>query len=121
GVAPSLFILHVSLASHPSDLFFRPPVDHRYLHSFPTRRSSDLYRICRPSGGVASPRYGNAGSKIAVPIWVAGIAGRLPSPPISRSEEQRLNSSHQIISYAVFCLKKKRRQRKQPVLREAAS
>src|SRR5258708_28419172 len=24
-----------------------------------------------------------------------------------RSEEQRLNSSHQIISYAVFCLKKK--------------
>src|SRR5258708_26506281 len=26
---------------------------------------------------------------------------------ISRSEETRLNSSHQIISYAVFCLKKK--------------
>src|SRR5258708_29744369 len=25
-----------------------------------------------------------------------------------RSEEQRLNSSHQIISYAVFCLKKKK-------------
>src|SRR5258708_28347248 len=28
---------------------------------------------------------------------------------IERSEEQRLNSSHQIISYAVFCLKKKKR------------
>src|SRR5438552_13021259 len=27
----------------------------------------------------------------------------------ARSEEQRLNSSHQIISYAVFCLKKKNR------------
>src|SRR5438552_17899210 len=26
-----------------------------------------------------------------------------------RSEEPRLNSSHQIISYAVFCLKKKKR------------
>src|SRR5258708_16326103 len=27
----------------------------------------------------------------------------------SRSEEPRLNSSHQIISYAVFCLKKKKK------------
>src|SRR5258708_19425661 len=27
---------------------------------------------------------------------------------IERSEEHRLNSSHQIISYAVFCLKKKK-------------
>src|SRR5437588_12948487 len=26
-----------------------------------------------------------------------------------RSEEQRLNSSHTVISYAVFCLKKKRK------------
>src|SRR5688572_32014462 len=32
-----------------------------------------------------------------------------PGPPIVylRSEEQRLNSSHSQISYAVFCLKKK--------------
>src|SRR2546427_3136010 len=30
-----------------------------------------------------------------------------PSPPdLKRSEEQRLNSSHSQISYAVFCLKK---------------
>src|SRR3712207_8019363 len=29
-----------------------------------------------------------------------------------RSEEQRLNSSHANISYAVFCLKKKKMQRK---------
>src|SRR5258708_30324749 len=28
---------------------------------------------------------------------------------IARSESTRLNSSHQIISYAVFCLKKKKR------------
>src|SRR5256885_7034106 len=27
--------------------------------------------------------------------------------PLRRSEEQRLNSSHLVISYAVFCLKKK--------------
>ena len=34
--------------------------------------------------------------------------GRYPEPPV-RSEETRLNSSHPVISYAVFCLKKKRR------------
>src|SRR5260221_5392295 len=27
---------------------------------------------------------------------------------VTRSEEQRLNSSHTVISYAVFCLKKKK-------------
>src|SRR2546430_12208755 len=31
--------------------------------------------------------------------------------PNQRSEEQRLNSSHSQISYAVFCLKKKKQQR----------
>src|SRR2546426_6899654 len=33
-----------------------------------------------------------------------------------RSEEQRLNSSHLVISYAVFCLKKKKRQRRKDLL-----
>src|SRR5690606_41289180 len=46
----------------------------------------------------------------------AGVARRAPArevphePPLvqgERSEEQRLNSSHVKISYAVFCLKKK--------------
>src|SRR4051794_41745511 len=41
----------------------------------------------------------------------AARAGRGPSRarrrPAQRSEEQRLNSSHPSISYAVFCLKKK--------------
>src|SRR5258708_18356850 len=35
-----------------------------------------------------------------------------PNPPIGRDRKStRLNSSHQIISYAVFCLKKKKRER----------
>src|SRR5438552_7877756 len=34
-----------------------------------------------------------------------------------RSEEPRLNSSHQIISYAVFCLKKKKKQKKRIIIR----
>src|SRR5258708_4362354 len=49
-----------------------------------------------------------------------GAPVRAPSPttrlratftvPAERSEEHTLNSSHQIISYAVFCLKKKKKQ-----------
>src|SRR5207244_13256112 len=36
--------------------------------------------------------------------WQTQMAER----DVERSEETRLNSSHQIISYAVFCLKKKK-------------
>src|SRR5258708_29974551 len=40
----------------------------------------------------------------------AGAQGRL-HPPLSEDRKStRLNSSHQIISYAVFCLKKKTQQ-----------
>src|SRR5438552_14648360 len=62
----------------------------------------------------------------ALPIWCRwsavatawGLARERPGPPVSRShsaktapedrKSTRLNSSHQIISYAVFCLKKKK-------------
>src|SRR5256886_9846953 len=40
---------------------------------------------------------------------VAAPSGRGAAPrPSTRSEEPRLNSSHSQISYAVFCLKKKK-------------
>src|SRR5256885_10999968 len=43
-------------------------------------------------------------------VWatIVGVAGGEHQQALSvRSEEQRLNSSHLVISYAVFCLKKK--------------
>src|SRR5207244_7209529 len=44
-------------------------------------------------------------------LWVVFSGGLVagaesPAPTTKRSEDTRLNSSHQIISYAVFCLKK---------------
>src|SRR5258708_21523680 len=39
---------------------------------------------------------------------VVAVALRLATPSIDR-KSTRLNSSHQIISYAVFCLKKKKK------------
>src|SRR5258708_10368254 len=40
-------------------------------------------------------------------VRIAGAAGENHHPPLDR-KSTRLNSSHQIISYAVFCLKKKK-------------
>src|SRR5438876_7956013 len=71
--------------------FFQGYGDHRDLHSFPTRRSSDLTsrRISGPSSSMIS--------------WAA----KRSSTSLDR-KSTRLNSSHPSISYAVFCLKKKK-------------
>src|SRR5438045_7092222 len=62
--------------------------------SFPTRRSSDL-PAARVVNRLAHLRIDHADD-------------RADDLPRRRSEEHRLNSSHLGISYAVFCLKKKR-------------
>src|SRR5690349_21925363 len=64
--------------------------NHRVLHSFPTRRSSDLLIL-----GI-SPRYGLEARSLT------RFAAQFPD-----RKSTRLNSSHVEISYAVFCLKKK--------------
>src|SRR5437867_9936957 len=49
----------------------------------------------------ATPRCTN-------PVAAPSSSEMYPAGP-TRSEEQRLNSSHRTISYAVFCLKKKKK------------
>src|SRR5438132_9793810 len=39
-------------------------------------------------------------------------AGRRPTPHVADRKSTRLNSSHTVISYAVFCLKKKKKKKK---------
>src|SRR5437764_3006826 len=98
---------------YPLPFFFKSNGDNRDLHSFPTRRSSDLPAVERlfllgqleHRGGVA-------------PGYVAGFRHGVPPPrwrdrsarDVSSQDRKstRLNSSHRCISYAVFCLKKKR-------------
>src|SRR5437868_7607473 len=65
---------------------------------FPTRRSSDLHR--QPGDPAAGRRQHSAGRH-------RGDGGR------SDRKSTRLNSSHVSISYAVFCLKKKKKQNPQ--------
>src|SRR5476649_2988857 len=56
----------------------------------------------------------------ALPIWVAPQAATAISAPKGNNtvnppdrKSTRLNSSHTVISYAVFCLKKKKKRQKQ--------
>src|SRR5207253_10603047 len=92
---------------------------HRHLHSFPTRRSSDL-----PSKSPPPPAKVCPSSFSCWTIRHTTICKRCKNPPTyappraswlawttnpSRKDRKstRLNSSHVAISYAVFCLKKK--------------
>src|SRR5438067_9539538 len=84
-------------------VFFSSLSARRALHSFPTRRSSDLLPVRLDAGG--DPSDG-----VSPEERVAVEADELrPSPLQPRRDRKstRLNSSHVSISYAVFCLKKK--------------
>src|SRR5690606_42136949 len=85
----------------------------RHLHSFPTRRSSDLN-----SAAMAHALALELGDALAVMLY--GLGGEhaavlileVTSQTIEHYRQRdrkstRLNSSHVKISYAVFCLKKK--------------
>src|SRR5699024_12706849 len=90
---------------------------HRDLHSFPTRRSSDLRRTSSRSGSPRARPWTSSCPKLL--RWCARrLSARWGSATsTSRSwagqrcidrKSTRLNSSHVSISYAVFCLKKKK-------------
>src|SRR5439155_22120549 len=80
-------------------VFIQRSCDPRDLHSFPTRRSSDLAtRIC-PSQPAPAPMP-IVGMESAEVICCASSTGDRKST--------RLNSSHVAISYAVCCVEKKK-------------
>src|SRR5439155_3813516 len=97
----------------------------RHLHSFPTRRSSDLAmntaleRAQLRGYGPPTPRQADVLVAISRYIAEHGFSptvrelvallglGRRSAVAILRDRKStRLNSSHVAISYAVFCLKK---------------
>src|SRR5438552_14400987 len=84
---------------------------HRHLHSFPTRRSSDLATVRsvreRPVSLAIVAIVAAVIGGISV-LVVGKAAGWLTNGTKKDRKSTRLNSSHQIISYAVFCLKKKK-------------
>src|SRR5699024_12135180 len=100
----------VPLASTPSVL--QMPRTHKYLHSFPTRRSSDLLkelRITPPAIIRMREELNQRGFHLSNDLLsIEELAKAVASEVKSQDRKStRLNSSHVSISYAVFCLKKK--------------
>src|SRR5438309_7798586 len=98
--------------------FFSGSGDHRHLHSFPTRRSSDLdTRSIATLGSVwvlSAILAGIIAGEKNRRFWLWFGFGLLTGPyALYRADRDRkstrLNSSHSSISYAVFCLKKKKK------------
>src|SRR5699024_11606602 len=80
----------------------------------PTRSASSA----TPSGATSRTRPRTPGPDGTKAAPAASTSSRLDSEAtpiaVSRSEEHRLNSSHVSISYAVFCLKKKKHRSQSP-------
>src|SRR5699024_12813630 len=72
--------VRVALPPYISTLFFQHYGAHRDLHSFPTRRSSDLRALCRRGEAVAGGYSQNSGQRKPDPGRPNGAAG-------GRSEE----------------------------------
>src|SRR5207244_13115970 len=105
----------------------RPPAtclfDHgtpRPLHSFPTRRSSDLSQpemraaMAQAEAIMRSRRHLRPREPNDFALETADEVLDFQREIVRLARDRkstRLNSSHQIISYAVFCLKKKKQQR----------
>src|SRR5690348_17374120 len=93
----------------PYSFFFYCYGDHRDLHSFPTRRSSDLHRVVAvvDLDRVVARRAEHDDAD--VDRLAGGVAHHRREQD---RKSTRLNSSHPSISYAVFCLKKKKKKKK---------
>src|SRR5207244_13600350 len=105
-------------------LTVRPPPPHRRPRSFPTRRSSDLLQAALRAGGAPpSQRLAQLSQLIdwldstknqlfgiIAPflLWKTRTAFLVEAWRWQTADRKstRLNSSHQIISYAIFCLNK---------------
>src|SRR5204863_7677723 len=101
----------VSPTVFSSFFFFYCYGDHRDLHSFPTRRSSDLPldRLNAFLLAPAAPGRSHLASSQSGSIWVRSTPSIVIPGLVPDRKSTRLNSSHVEISYAVFCLKKKKK------------
>src|SRR5256885_10707400 len=72
-----------------------------------SRKRRQISGTKNSSGRPASRLHQGLGIQVVQFAADAGASGRRPPDPDRKST--RLNSSHLVISYAVFCLKKKKR------------
>src|SRR5438105_10839022 len=95
-----LYLSRFRLSRLVRSVFFSGRATPQALHSFPTRRSSDLSLLNRSFMPLLKERELRRSS------YLRNIRVRSTSPNYEDRKSTRLNSSHEWISYAVFCLKK---------------
>src|SRR5258708_29754272 len=90
-------------------LFFQviPPPSHFFLFFFNDTATTEIYTLSLHD---ALPIFRRA---LAPTLRFPTCPPNLPGRNTKDRKSTRLNSSHQIISYAVFCLKKKKNKIKQ--------
>src|SRR5699024_12880372 len=110
----STLIIHsFSYCDYLSFLIHTSHRNHQHIPSFPTRRSSDL---SEGEEGIAVKTYevtNEDGKPAEKNLIDTKVKKESKNKFFSAGDRKstRLNSSHVSISYAVFCLKKKRKQR----------
>src|SRR5688572_30941668 len=106
------------MITYPSFFFFYSYGAHPTLHSFPTRRSSDLIQTILHLAEIRSARViievhadlGDARERVHYDHILLCRFHHFGVDHIGVDRKStRLNSSHSQISYAVFCLKKKKK------------
>src|SRR5207248_11249442 len=97
------------LSSCSPSFFFYSYAHHRDLHSFPTRRSSDLPRV--PAGSRARPVCRGGPPRHRIPRARATGARRRAAVPPSRSEEHtsELQSPYDLVCRLLLEKKKKKK------------
>src|SRR5205814_8159754 len=93
--------------THQLPVFLHSPPPPRDLHSFPTRRSSDLGRRREQGAIVGDDLNVDGGAPLEHVRLGVLVLDKIGDAGDRKST--RLNSSHLGISYAVFCLKKKKK------------
>src|SRR5207248_9638297 len=106
----SIYFYLSLLSCHFLSLFsFQCSLHHQHLPSFPTRRSSDLSRTRHHLSIRIGIRICADAQFLRRLLAIQNHLARHPRIPDRKST--RLNSSHRTISYAVFCLKKKKKKK----------
>src|SRR5690606_42003867 len=101
--APSTFFIHDTASPHIYTLSLHDALPILKDRSTPLVR---VYRAKPPEVDSSKPIF----LQICVSLLIPGSIGIVPD-----RKSTRLNSSHVKISYAVFCLKKKRRQSRRAI------
>src|SRR3989454_6203835 len=101
----------------------RPPRSTLFPYTTLFRSMASSLRFAWPTDGFGSPRHpgshsGCCGNSRRISSRTYGVKSTQSLTTATRSDRKstRLNSSHLVISYAVFCLKKKKKKKQHVML-----